>query len=118
MHSGGKGMATQRPVGTRPTSTRSTSTQARAPGNSAGNGPGKNPGTNPGRENAQPRDLGADTTIWHTRGLQTNSRMRVPVMQRTPSRQLPPSPVPRLILWTVLIGLALVCFQAVKHMLR
>jgi hypothetical protein len=38
-------------------------------------------------------------------------------MQRT-SRQLPPSPIPRLILWAVLIGLALVCFNAVKHMLR
>ena len=99
-------MATQRPVGTRPTSKGSTSTQARAPGK------------NPVRESSQARDLGADTTIWHTRGLQTNSRMRVPVMQRTPTRQLPPSPVPRLILWAVLIGLALVCFQAVKHMLR
>jgi len=115
-------MATQRPVGTRSTSTRSTSTQARAPGNGLGkspaNGPGKAPGKTPGRENAYARDLGADTAIWHTRGLQTNSRMRVPVAQRTPSNQLPPSSVPRLILWAVLIGLALVCFQAVKHMLR
>ena len=99
-------MATQRPVGTRPTSKGSTTTQARAPGK------------NPGRENTQPRDLGADTAMWHTRGLQTNTRMRAPIAQRTPSRQLPPSPVPRLILWAVLIGLALVCFQAVKHMLR
>ena len=67
---------------------------------------------------AEPFDLGADTAIWHTRGLQTNSRMRAPLAQRTPPRQLPPSPVPRLILWAVLIGLALVCFQAVRHMLR
>ncbi|WP_019450985.1 hypothetical protein [Cupriavidus sp. BIS7] len=102
-------MATQRPVGKGPTSTRSTntrSTQAAAPGKT------------PVREHAQARDLGADTMIWHTRGLQTNSRMRAPVAQRTPTSQLPPSPVPRLILWAVLIGLALVCFQAVKHMLR
>ena len=109
-------MATQRPVGTRSTSSSTskastststnTSTQARAPS------------SQPRRETPQAVDLGADTTIWHTRGLQTNSRMRMPVMQRTPSRQLPPSPIPRLILWAVLIGLALVCFNAVKHMLR
>ncbi|PLQ01174.1 hypothetical protein [Cupriavidus pauculus] len=93
-------MAMQRPGGTRPTTPRT----------------GK-PHTSTPRDSAQWHDLGADTAIWHTRGLQANTRMRAPVAQRTPSRQLPPSPVPKLILWAVLIGIALVCFNAVKHML-
>lgn len=98
-------MATQRPGGTGPTAA-----QQRPPHGSAQSAP---------RKPAVPApDLAADTAIWHTRGLQTNSRMRAPLVQRTPVRQLPPSPVPRLILWAVLIGIALVCFQTVKHMLR
>lgn len=96
-------MATQRPVGTRSTSTKA---------------PVRATGKTPARDNTPRHDLGADTTIWHTRGLQTNSRIRAPLVQRTPQRQLPPSPVPRLILWAVLIGVALVCFHAVKQMLR
>jgi hypothetical protein len=98
-------MATQRPGGTRPTT-------------SHGNAPRTN-ASKPGapRQGAPWGDLNADTAIWHTRGLQTNTRMRVPVAQRTPPRQLPPSQVPKLILWALLIGVALVCFQAVKHML-
>lgn len=101
-------MATQRPGGTRPSTPR-TGTQSRTQSSK--------PRTSTSRDSAQWQDLGADTAIWHTRGLQTNTRMRAPVAQRTPSRQLPPSPVPRLILWAVLIGIALVCFQTVKHML-
>ncbi|ADC45185.1 cobalamin biosynthesis Mg chelatase CobN [Cupriavidus metallidurans] len=113
-------MATQRPVGTRSTS-RSTSKASTSTSTSTSTNNSTQagaPGSQPRRETPRAVDLGADTTIWHTRGLQTNSRMRMPVMQRTPSRQLPPSPIPRLILWAVLIGLALVCFNAVKHMLR
>lgn len=60
----------------------------------------------------------ADSLMWHTRGLQANSRMRVPATRRTPPRQLPPSPLPRLVLWAAVIAVALVCFQAVKHLLR
>ncbi|RZT32398.1 hypothetical protein [Cupriavidus agavae] len=67
---------------------------------------------------APPADAFPDTAIWHTRGLQASSRLRAPVARRTPSRQLPPSPLPRLMLWAVLIAVALVCFQAVKHMFR
>lgn len=100
-------MATQRPGGTRPSTPR-TGTQSGTP---------SKPRTTAARDSAQWHDLGADTAIWHTRGLQTNTRMRAPVAQRTPPRQLPPSPVPKLILWAVLIGIALVCFQTVKHML-
>nr|WP_315596818.1 hypothetical protein [uncultured Cupriavidus sp.] len=86
-------MATQRPGGTRP--------------------------NQPSRKDSTPvHDLGADTAIWHTRGLQTNSRFRAPLAQRTPPRQLPPSQIPKLMLWALLIGIALVCFNAVKHMLR
>ncbi|GJG97169.1 hypothetical protein [Cupriavidus pauculus] len=97
-------MATQRPGGTRPTTSRTTKPQTAS------------------KQGAKQKidrwgELGADTAVWHTRGLQTNTRMRAPVAQRTPPRQLPPSPVPKLILWAVLIGIALVCFQTVKHLL-
>ncbi len=122
-------MATQRPGGARSTSaptkattkatttpttkpTTTSNTRATATGTTAT--PRQTP---PRKESTQLRDLGADTTIWHTRGLQTNSRLRMPLVQRTPQRQLPPSPLPRLMLWAVLIGTALVCFQAVKHLL-
>jgi len=95
-------MATQRPGGTRPSTPRAPHTAH----------------TSKSRDSAQGLDLAADTAIWHTRGLQTNSRMRAPVARRTAApRQLPPSPVPKLILWAVLIGVALVCFHAVKRML-
>lgn len=93
-------MATQRPGGTRPTTSHHTAPRTSVP-----------------KQPPQWGDLNADTAIWHTRGLQTNTRMRVPVAQRTPPRQLPPSQVPKLILWALLVGAALVCFQAVKHLL-
>lgn len=93
-------MATQRPGATRPTTPHA----------------GK-PHASTSRDRTQWQDLGADTAIWHTRGLQTNTRMRAPAPRRTPSQQLPPSQVPKLILWAVLIGIALVCFHAVKRML-
>lgn len=101
-------MATQRPGSTRP----STSHLNAARGNHATR-------TNAPAKPAAPwqGELGVDTAIWHTRGLQSNTRMRAPVGQRTPPRQLPPSPLPRLMLWAVLIGVALVCFKAVKHLL-
>ena len=101
-------MATQRPGGSRPQPSQRTSQ----------NHPSR-PAPHRAERPAAPWDgsLSADTAIWNTRGLQTESRLRAPVARRTPSRQLPPSPVPRLILWAVLIGAALVCFQAVKHLL-
>ncbi|MGO4305154.1 hypothetical protein [Cupriavidus sp. RAF12] len=102
-------MATQRPAGTR---------QAKAPTNKPVKAPIQRPAATPAKDRAPLRDLGADTTIWHTRGLQTNSRMRIPLVQRTPPRQLPPSAVPRLILWAVLLGAALVLYHFGKQMLR
>ncbi|SDP63291.1 hypothetical protein SAMN04488595_11458 [Ralstonia sp. 25mfcol4.1] len=93
-------MATQRPGAPRPTTPRA-----------------DKPHTSTSRDSAQWHDLGADTVIWHTRGLQSSTRMRAPAARRTPPQQLPPSQVPKLILWTVLIGIALVCFHAVKRML-
>ena len=108
-------MATQRPGGMRPGTPRTGKPQTSKPQTSKSQTSKSQTSTS--RNSAQWHDLGADTAIWHTRGLQTNTRMRVPVAQRTPSRQLPPSRVPKLMLWAVLIGIALVCFQAVKHML-
>lgn len=118
-------MATQRPGGTR-----STHSSPRAPGkapngasSSAAGKSGARPAATardglPRKDSARERDLGADTTIWHTRGLQTNTRMRVPLVQRTPQRQLPPSPLPRLMRWAAVLAVALVCFEAVKHWLH
>lgn len=89
-------MGPQRPAGTRPATKPTTSTATHRP---------------------IVQDLGADTAIWHTRGLQTNSRMRAPLVQRTPPTQLPPSIVPRLILWAVVIGVALVGCHYLKQVL-
>lgn len=91
-------MGTQRPAGTRPANKPSSST--------------------PARERTPVHDLGADTAIWHTRGLQTNSRMRVPLAQRTPPAQLPPSIVPRLILWALVLGVALVAWHFLRHVMH
>lgn len=84
-------MGSQRPAGTRPATKPTTSTATHRP---------------------IVQDLGADTAIWHTRGLQTNSRMR------TPPTQLPPSIVPRLMLWAVVIGVALIGYHFLKQVLH
>lgn len=89
-------MGSQRPAGTRPATKPTTSTATHRP---------------------IVQDLGADTAIWHTRGLQTNSRMRAPLVQRTPPTQLPPSIVPRLMLWAVVIGVALIGYHFLKQVL-
>lgn len=56
--------------------------------------------------------------MWHTRGLQSNTRMRAPLARRTPPRQLPPSRLPRLLLWAVLLAVAGMLANAAMHMLR
>lgn len=111
-------MATQRPGGVRPPkpTTPTTPTTQATPAATSTSRAGKPHAATPRQSDAW-SDLGADTAIWHTRGLQSNTRMRAPMPRRTPPRQLPPSQVPRLMLWAMLIGVALVCFQAVRHML-
>ncbi|WP_454765114.1 hypothetical protein [Cupriavidus campinensis] len=94
-------MGTQRPAGKR----------------AATKPPTPAPMQKPAGDRAPVRDLGADTTIWHTRGLQTNSRMRVPLAQRTPPAQLPPSIVPRLILWAVVLGVALIGYHYLRKVI-
>lgn len=71
----------------------------------------------PGANRPSEIDLGADS-MWHTRGLQSNTRMRVPLARRTPPRQLPPSRLPRLLLWAVLLAVGGMLANAVMHMLR
>ncbi|REE87227.1 hypothetical protein C7418_5285 [Cupriavidus plantarum] len=99
MHSGERQMATQRPVGRG-----QSQQQAQQPQRSAANRPAE-------------IDLAADS-MWHTRGLQSNTRMRAPLARRTPPRQLPPSRLPRLLLWAVLLAVAGMLANAAMHMLR
>ncbi|WP_426990055.1 hypothetical protein ACKI2N_017550 [Cupriavidus sp. 30B13] len=63
------------------------------------------------------RDLGPDT-VWHTRGLHGHARPRAPLPRgaRSPRRQLPPSRVPRLLLWGLLLVLLAVLANAVLRM--
>lgn len=65
----------------------------------------------------RPRDVGPDT-VWHTRGLQTPSRLRAPVpgARRTPRRQLPPSRVPRLLAWGLVLVMVATFVQAFLRM--
>ncbi len=44
--------------------------------------------------------------------------MRAPLVQRTPPTQLPPSIVPRLMLWAVVIGVALIGYHFLKQVLH
>lgn len=60
----------------------------------------------PSKESTVLRDIGPDT-LWHTRGLQDPSRLRrpLPTAQRTPRPQLPPSRVPHLLAWALVLAL-------------
>lgn len=71
----------------------------------------------PARRGADLHEPTGDT-IWHTRGLQTNTRMRMTMPRRVPPRQLPPSRLPRLLLWGILLAIASMLANAVFHMLR
>lgn len=75
--------------------------------------------TPPARESTQVRDSGPDT-VWHTRGKHGHSRLQTPLppAARSPKRQLPPSPVPRLLMWALLLALAAAFVNAVRHMLH
>lgn len=104
-------MATQRP----PDSTgaqRPPSARRRQQG-----APGVPPQKPPGKESTAVRDLGPDT-VWHTRGLHGHTRLRssLPPSARSPRRQLPPSRVPRLLLWGLLLVLLAVLANAVLNM--
>ncbi len=85
-------MATQRPVGVR---------------------------TPPPKESTQLRDVGPDT-VWHTRGLPGHTRLRAPLppSARSPRRQLPPSRVPRLLMWGLMLVLLAVFINAVRRMMH
>lgn len=102
-------MATQRPVG-KGQPQRQSSQQPNKQPNRQSSG-------QPGRESTEVRDLGAET-MWHTRGLQTNTRMRMTTSRRVPQRQLPPSRLPRLLLWGVLLAIAGMLANAAFQMLR
>lgn len=69
------------------------------------------------KESTALRDLGPDT-VWHTRGLHGHTRPRAPLPSsaRSPRRQLPPSRVPRLMLWGLLLVLLAVMANAVMNM--
>ncbi|WP_059415934.1 hypothetical protein [Cupriavidus basilensis] len=71
----------------------------------------------PAKESTAVRDLGPDT-VWHTRGLHGHTRLRAPLPRgaRSPQRQLPPSRVPRLLLWGLLLVLLAVLANAVSRM--
>lgn len=70
-----------------------------------------------GKEGTALRDLGPDT-VWHTRGLHGHTRQRAPLPSsaRSPRRQLPPSRVPRLLLWGLLLMVLAVMASAVMNM--
>ncbi|EHP39072.1 hypothetical protein OR16_33723 [Cupriavidus basilensis OR16] len=70
-----------------------------------------------GKESTALRDLGPDT-VWHTRGLHGRTRQRPsrPSSVRSPRPQLPPSRVPRLLLWGLLLVLLAVLANAVMNM--
>ncbi|KJK22900.1 hypothetical protein UB46_19450 [Burkholderiaceae bacterium 16] len=93
-------MATQRPPGStgaqRPPSARRRQQGA----------PGVPPQKPPGKESTVVRDLGPET-VWHTRGLHGHTRLRSP---------LPPSRVPRRLLWGLLLVLLAVLANAVLNM--
>ena len=81
--------------------------------------PQSQPQRQPAQTSRQPEvdPLSADS-MWHTRGLQSNTRMRAPLARRTPPRELPPSRLPRLLLWAVLLAVAGMLANAAMHMLR
>ncbi|WP_049796431.1 hypothetical protein [Cupriavidus necator] len=60
----------------------------------------------PRKESTLLRDIGPDT-IWPTRGLQSHSRLRrpLPPAQRTPRHPLPPSRVPHLLAWVLVLAM-------------
>ncbi|WP_454723317.1 MULTISPECIES: hypothetical protein [Cupriavidus] len=109
-------MATQPPSGNRGVR-RSPGTS----GESGKSGTSGKPGTwrqPPPRENTTVRDPGPDT-VWHTRGRHHgHTRLRAPLPRsaRSPQRQLPPSRVPRLLLWGLLLVLLAVLASAVARM--
>ncbi|MGO4326985.1 hypothetical protein AB4Z48_22840 [Cupriavidus sp. 2TAF22] len=109
-------MATQRPHGSSGTQP---STGARRPAGAQGPRPhmSHKAARPPGRESTAVRDLGPDT-VWHTRGLHGHTRLRTTTARtaRSPQRQLPPSRVPRLLLWTLLVLLLAVLANAVLRM--
>ncbi|WP_455284484.1 hypothetical protein [Cupriavidus necator] len=69
------------------------------------------------KENTRRRDVEPDT-VWHTRGLHAPSRQRapLPVAQRSPRRQLPPSRVPRLLAWGLVLVMIATFVQAFLRM--
>ncbi|MBB1632872.1 hypothetical protein [Cupriavidus sp. UME77] len=77
----------------------------------------QNPRKPQGKESTALRDLGPDT-VWHTRGLHGHARQRAPLPSsaRSPQRQLPPSRVPRLLLWGLLLMVLAVLASAVMNM--
>jgi len=71
----------------------------------------------PTKESTQIRDVGPETE-WHTRGLQGGTRSRQPMTaaQRTPRRQLPPSRVPRLLAWGLVLAVMAIVANALLRM--
>lgn len=69
------------------------------------------------KESTVLRDIGPDT-VWHTRGLQGHTRMRrpLPAAQRPPRRQLPPSRVPRLLMWALVLAMLAALANALLRM--
>jgi hypothetical protein len=72
----------------------------------------------PSKDSTYLRDVGSDT-VWHTRGLQAHSRLRSPLppAMRTPRRQLPPSKVPRMLAWALMLVMLAVFANALLHMM-
>jgi hypothetical protein len=71
----------------------------------------------PTKESTHVRDVGPDT-VWHTRGMQGHTRMRMPLpaSARSPRRDLPPSRVPRLLAWALALAvLALAANVILRH---
>jgi hypothetical protein len=71
----------------------------------------------PTKESTVLRDVGPDT-VWHTRGAQSHAELRQPLTaaQRTPRRQLPPSRVPRLLAWALVLAMLAALANALLRM--
>lgn len=68
--------------------------------------PQKSASSPPGKGSARERDLAPDT-VWHTRGAAAHGGSHMPSTARTARKALPPSKVPRMLLWALLLALAL-----------
>jgi len=66
--------------------------------------PHKSASSSPARGGIRERDLDPDT-VWHTRGAPAHGGS--PGTARTTRKALPPSKVPRMLLWALLLALAL-----------